>query len=71
MPPVLSSKEVVKALQNMGFVEVSQKGSHRKLKHADGRIAIVPMHKEISPGTLRSIARQAKTTVDEIAANTK
>jgi hypothetical protein len=29
------------------------------------------MHAEISPGTLRSIAKQAKTTMDEIAANAK
>ncbi len=71
MPPVLSSKEVVKALTKMGFIEKSQKGSHKKLKHDDGRVVIVPMHSEISPGTLRSIAKQAKTTMDEIAANAK
>jgi predicted RNA binding protein YcfA (HicA-like mRNA interferase family) len=71
MPPVLSSKDVVKALEKMGFAEASQKGSHKKLKHIDGRSVIVPMHKEISPGTLRSIAKQAKTTMEEIALNAK
>jgi predicted RNA binding protein YcfA (HicA-like mRNA interferase family) len=71
MPPVLSSSDVVKALEKLGFAEVGQKGSHKKLKHIDGRIVVVPMHKEVAPGTLRSIAKQAKTTIDEIAANAK
>ena len=71
MPPILSSKDVVKALKKMGFAEAGQKGSHKKLKHQDGRTVIVPMHKEISPGTLRSIAKQAKTTMEDIAANAR
>lgn len=67
MPPVLSAQDVLRALSRMGFTEASQRGSHKKLKHDDGRVVIVPMHRTISPGTLRSIAKQAGTSIDEIA----
>jgi len=37
----------------MGFVKVSQKGSHVKMKDSRGRTAIIPNHKRIKPGTLK------------------
>jgi predicted RNA binding protein YcfA (HicA-like mRNA interferase family) len=43
-----------------GFSFVSQKGSHRKYRHASGRNAIVPAdRREIPAGTLGSIIRQS------------
>ena len=58
--PILSSKEVVKRLQKLGFVKVSQKGSHAKYRNLNNnRICIVPMHYEIAKGTLISILEQA------------
>ncbi|MBP1934975.1 type II toxin-antitoxin system HicA family toxin [Ammoniphilus resinae] len=63
--PVVSGKEAIRALLNASFEQVSQKGSHVKLKHPDGRIAIVPMHNELAAGTLKSIIRQASMTVEE------
>ena len=47
---------------------MSQKGSHVKFAKSDGesvRTAIVPRHREIAIGTLRSIIRQAGLTPDE------
>jgi predicted RNA binding protein YcfA (HicA-like mRNA interferase family) len=44
----------------------SQRGSHRKLRHSDGRTAIVPMHREVAPGTLRSILKQAGLSEDQL-----
>jgi predicted RNA binding protein YcfA (HicA-like mRNA interferase family) len=66
--PVVSGEEVCRALERAGFVRVSQKGSHVKMKHADGRLAIVPLHDEIAFGTLRSILRQAGLSVEEFLA---
>jgi len=57
--PRLSGDEVVRVLQRAGFGPVSQRGSHRKLRHADGRTVIVPLHRELATGTLASILRQA------------
>jgi len=63
MPKRLGSGEVIRVLQEHGFVFVSQKGSHAKYRNATGRIAIVPHpKKEIPIGTTRSIIRQAGLT---------
>jgi predicted RNA binding protein YcfA (HicA-like mRNA interferase family) len=64
--PVVSGQEVVRALGDAGFATVSQRGSHVKLRNADGRTVIVPLHRELAPGTLRSILRQAGLSVDEL-----
>ena len=64
MPPVLTSNEVVRALEQLGFVEVAQ-------KNADVRTAVVTMRREVAPGTLRSIVTQAGATIDDIAARAK
>lgn len=63
MLPVISGAAAVAALGRAGFRQISQKGSHLKLRHADGRTVIVPMHRELAAGTLRSIIRQAGMTV--------
>lgn len=60
--PVVSGAEVVRALSRAGFAHVGQKGSHIKMRHADGRTAIIPNHKELARGTLVSILRQAGLT---------
>ncbi len=67
--PVVSGNKVVKALQQKGFLVVHQRGSHVKLKKTEGDkvyIAIVPMHREIARGTLKSILRQANLTLEEL-----
>jgi predicted RNA binding protein YcfA (HicA-like mRNA interferase family) len=46
---------------------MSQRGSHVKLRNAAGRTVIVPLHRELALGTLRSILRQAGLSVDEFA----
>jgi predicted RNA binding protein YcfA (HicA-like mRNA interferase family) len=63
--PRVSAAEVCRALREAGFLRHSQRGSHIKLKHADGRIAIVPDYSELATGTLRSILRQAGLSVEE------
>lgn len=67
MPKLYSSSDIIKVLQKRGFVYVSQKGSHVKLRK-DGSptlTVIVPAgRKEIPLGTFRSILRQANLTQD-------
>lgn len=64
--PRLSGDDVVRRLHRAGFELISQRGSHRKLRHADGRTVIVPMHRELATGTLASILRQAGMTSEEL-----
>jgi predicted RNA binding protein YcfA (HicA-like mRNA interferase family) len=42
-----------------GFAIVSTRGSHQKPRHEDGRVVIVPLHRELARGMLGSILRQA------------
>jgi predicted RNA binding protein YcfA (HicA-like mRNA interferase family) len=45
-------------LEAAGFIEVSQKGSHVAKQTDEGlRTALVPRHREIAVGALRSILR--------------
>ena len=58
----LSGKEVVSIFGQFGFVVVSQKGSHMKLKReiaGQSQTLTVPAHSELDTGTLRAILRQA------------
>lgn len=60
--PVLSGREVIKALKKIGFEQKRQKGSHIIVvkEASDGKKAlVVPDHKEIDKGTLIEIIRQA------------
>jgi hypothetical protein len=41
------------------------KGSHHKLRNADGRTVIVPLHRELARGTLRSTFDRPILSADE------
>jgi len=64
----LPYREIKRKLIAAGFHEVGQAGSHVKfVKQVKNgfRTAIVPQHREIAVGTIRSIIRQAEITPDE------
>ena len=65
--PILSGKEVVKALKKIGYEIDHQTGSHIILRHKNPphRRLTIPNHKEIARGTLRAIIRQAGLTREE------
>ena len=65
--PVLKPREVVAILGRLGFVEVRSRGSHRQLRHPDGRCTTVPFHagRDLSPILLRQIARDIGLSIDE------
>jgi len=60
--PQVSGRQVVRALERAGFTHTSTKGSHAKLRHVDGRVVIVPLHKSVRRGTLGSILLQARAS---------
>lgn len=63
--PVISGKDITKALGRAGFNISRQKGSHLVMVgFAEGRklIVVVPMHREVDPGTLIAIIAQAGMT---------
>jgi predicted RNA binding protein YcfA (HicA-like mRNA interferase family) len=67
-PKSLPYREIKRKLEAAGFEIVTQKGSHVKFirRDTDGiRTAIVPAHREVAVGTLRSILRQAGITPED------
>ena len=67
--PSYSSLEVVRTLERIGFKKVSQRGSHLKLRMKSPdmtRTVIVKMGaKDVPPGTMASILRQAGLSREE------
>ena len=66
--PILSGRKVIRALEQIGFEVVRQRGSHVRLKHEDGRVVTVPVHagQDISRGLLRKILRDAELTPQKL-----
>ncbi len=60
----MSGDEAVKAFQGLGFRVARQRGSHLVLRRGDHG-CVIPLHKELAVGTLRSAIRQAGITIDE------
>lgn len=63
----IAAYELVKLLGKAGFRVVRQTGSHLTLAHPDGRVTVIPMHygKEIGPGLLKAILKQAKLSRED------
>ena len=63
--PLVSGKEVVRALGRFGFQEVHRKGSHVKMEHPDGRRIVFPFHPEVDRYTLKGALRDAGVDLKE------
>jgi predicted RNA binding protein YcfA (HicA-like mRNA interferase family) len=63
--PAVSGQEIIRALEQLGFIVASQKGSHVKLRR-DAKLCVVPLHKEVKKGTLAGILRQADVSADDL-----
>ena len=64
----LPYREVKRKLEAAGFKEVSSKGSHVKFARVTQLgtyTAVVPHHREVPVGTVRSILKQAGISPDE------
>ncbi|HDQ99317.1 MAG TPA: type II toxin-antitoxin system HicA family toxin [candidate division WOR-3 bacterium] len=66
--PVVSGSVLVKALGRLGFTVIRIRGSHRFLRHADGRCTVIPVHRgeTIGRGLLARILRDCDITPDEL-----
>lgn len=65
--PKISGDEAIQIFKHLGFYEARQRGSHVVLrkKHSG---CVIPRHKELAIGTLRSAIKQAGVTVEEFLA---
>ena len=67
IPTDLSGRDLVRVLLKIGFIVKRQRGSHIVLRRTDppARV-VVPDHKELRIGTLRSILNNAGMTVEDL-----
>jgi predicted RNA binding protein YcfA (HicA-like mRNA interferase family) len=62
MPPLMKVREVIRLLEQDGWMLVATRGSHRQYKHQTktGRVTVAgKFSDDVSPGTLNSILKQA------------
>ena len=66
--PRPTGKQLVAALQRLGFQAVRIRGSHHFLRSADGRRTVVPVHagETIGPGLLAAILRECDLTREQL-----
>ena len=62
--PKISGKQAILVFESLGFKVVRQKGSHIVLRK-ENLGCVIPDHKELAIGTLKSALRQAKVTTEE------
>ncbi|HHT9131250.1 MAG TPA: type II toxin-antitoxin system HicA family toxin [Candidatus Tripitaka californicus] len=64
-----SGQEAVKKLQKAGWTVSRQKGSHVMMTKPNYEYTLsIPQHRELGPGLLRKLVRQAGLTVEEFNA---
>ena len=70
--PTVNGKRVVAALQRAGFIVDRVVGSHHVMVFPGDptRTVVIPVHaaRDLKPGTMRAVIRQAGFSVDEFAA---
>jgi len=57
----MNSREIIRRLQQDGWFQVAQAGSHKQFKHPvkPGRVTVPSPKKDVPAGTLKSIEKQA------------
>ncbi len=65
----MKSKKIIKILQKKGFRLVRQKGSHRLYRKGELRVTVPYHNKDLKPGTLHNILKQAGITKEELEEN--
>jgi len=62
-----NARELVRFLSANGYVEARQTGSHLILKHPDGRMLAVPVHrgKDIPKGLFLRLLKDAGFTLED------
>lgn len=65
--PAVSGRDAVAAFEGLGYHVTRRRGSHMMLRSSEStrKRLVVPDHKELAKGTLRSLIRDAGLTVEE------
>jgi len=63
---IITSVQMCKLLDSIGFVAIRQRGSHKFYRHNDGRTTIIPMHTgDLDRSLIRKILKDIELTIDD------
>ena len=63
---IITSVQMGKLLESLGFEAIRQRGSHKFYRHPDGRTTVVPMHTgDLDRSLIRKILKDIEMTIDE------
>ncbi len=67
--PSLTGKQLIAALERLGFEVIRIRGSHHFMRHADGRSTVVPSHsgEAIGAGLLSRILRDCEISREDLS----
>lgn len=65
--PRISGDEAIRIFKKLGFYQARQRGSHVVMRCGE-KGCVIPRHKELALGTLRSAIKQADISIDEFIA---
>jgi len=63
---IITSLQMCKLLESIGFMVIRQRGSHKFYRHNDGRTTVVPMHAgDLDRSLIRKILKDIDITIDD------
>jgi predicted RNA binding protein YcfA (HicA-like mRNA interferase family) len=63
---IITSSKMCKLLEDMGFINTRQRGSHRFYRHIDGRTTVIPIRAaDLDRTLIRKILKDIDMTIDE------
>lgn len=66
--PSLTGRQLLTALERLGFEVIRIRSSHHYLRHPDGRVTVVPVHRgeTIGRGLLSKILRDTEVSREQL-----
>ena len=59
-------RQIIKVLEKQRFIFIRQKGSHRLYRKGELRVTVPYHNKDLKPGTLGNILKQARLTSKDL-----
>ena len=66
--PAITGRQLITALQRLGFEVARTRGSHHYVRHRDGRATVIPVHagETIGRGLMAKVLRDVELTREEL-----
>jgi len=63
---IITSIQMCKLLERLGFVAIRQQGSHKFYRHQNGRTTVIPMHTgDLDRSLIRKILKDIELSIND------